>query len=74
MSGIAIGCIVMFCGVFFSSQRIIGIGTALLGITILLLPMVTPETIAIFGYRKSKIIARAAGVLLLLISVWIFYE
>lgn len=41
------------------------------GLTVIGLPLATPETIGWLGYRPARRLARALGVLLVLVGIWI---
>ncbi len=71
IAGIIIGFLIMFCGVLFNNNFVIGIGIMLMGSIILLLPFTTPETIAFLGYYKSKIIGRILGILMIVVGIWV---
>lgn len=68
--GIILGSLVMFWGVFSGSSLKTGFGIVLMGITVILLPFTTPETIAALGYQRSKLIGRFLGILLILVGIW----
>nr|WP_295280056.1 hypothetical protein [uncultured Blautia sp.] len=53
-----------------SKALIIRIGIMTMGIDIVLLPFATPETIALLGYQKSKLIGRMLGILLIVVGIW----
>ena len=42
-----------------------------MGIDIVLLPFATPETNALLGYRKSKLLGRMLGILLIAVGIWV---
>ena len=63
---------VMFYGVISNNNVfIIGIGITTMGIDIVLLPFATPETNALLGYRKSKLLGRMLGILLIAVGIWV---
>ena len=43
----------------------------ILGITVVLFPFTTPETIALFGNKKSRFIGRILGMLLIAVGIWV---
>lgn len=70
--GIIWGFLVMFYGIISNNNVfIIGIGIMTMGIDIVLLPFAAPETIAFLGYRKSKLIGRMLGILLIAVGIWV---
>lgn len=71
--GIVVGFLVMLGGVLSSSDFVIGTGILLMGFVVVLLPFTTPETTALFGYQKSKIIGRFLGVLLVIVGMGVGY-
>ena len=63
---------VMFYGIISNNNVfIIGIGITIMGIDIVLLPFATPETNALLGYRKSKLLGRMLGILLIAVGIWV---
>ena len=50
---------------------LIGAAIGLMGLTVIGLPLTTPETIGWLGYRPARRLARALGVLLVLVGIWI---
>lgn len=71
IGGIIIGIIVMFLGVFSNNVFAIGAGIIIDGITIIFLPLPTPETVALLGYRRSKIVGRMLGILVIIAGIWV---
>ena len=72
-AGVIIGLLTMFIGVFLSNPVIIGSGIILVGITILLLPFTTPETISILGYKSARIVGRVLGIVVIVVGIWVGY-
>ena len=68
--GIILGFLVMFYGVVSSRNCMIGGGIIVMGITVVLLPFTTPETIALFGNKKSRFIGRILGMILIAVGIW----
>ena len=56
-------------GVYSGEFLWLRVGMGLFGVTFLIFPFPTPETIQMLGYRKSRIIARAAGVILIALGI-----
>ena len=48
-----------------------GIGIAVMGIDVVLLPFTTPETAAFWGYEKAKFVGRILGVVLVAVGIWV---
>ncbi len=71
--GIIIGFLVMLYGVFSNRDLIIGCGIADMGIVVAVLPFATPETGALLGYRKSRIVGRILGILLIVVGMWVAF-
>lgn len=69
--GIVIGFLVMFWGIISGSSLKMGFGIGLMGITVTLFPFTTPETTAILGYERAKLVGRLLGVLLIIVGAWI---
>lgn len=68
--GLAIGAAIMFFGALMGKNIATGIGIIIMGITVIILPYTTPETIGLLGYKKAEIAGRLLGVLLALVGVW----
>lgn len=71
VSGILIGFVTMFCGILAQKEKIIGAGILIMGVDAVLFPFVTPETAALLGYQKSKILGEIMGVLMVLAGIWV---
>ena len=70
--GIILGFVVMFYGIISNNNVfIIGIGIIVMGITVVLLPFTTPETIALFESKKSRFIGRILGMILIAVGIWV---
>ena len=69
--GIILGFLVMFYGITLNSDFIIGIGIIVMGIDVVVLPFTTPETTTFLGYRKSKVVGRILGILLIAVGLWV---
>ena len=69
--GIILGFLVMFYGIISNSSFLIGIGSIVMGIDVVLFPFTTLETTAFWGYQKSKFVGRIAGILLIAVGIWI---
>lgn len=70
--GIIIGFIIVVISVLMqNNNNLMSIGLMTMGITITIFPFCTPDTIKLVGYKKSKIIGRILGLVLILISLWI---
>ena len=69
--GIAAGVFLVLAGVFVAWTPLIGAAIGLMGLTVIGLPLATPETIGWLGYRPARRLARALGVLLVLVGIWI---
>lgn len=71
ISGIVLGFLVMFYGIISNGSFLIGIGSIVMGIDVVVLPFTTPETTAVLGYQKSKLVGRVAGILLIAVGIWV---
>ena len=69
--GIILGFLVMFYGIVSNSRFLIGMGSIVMGIDVVLFPFTTPETTAFLGYQKSKFVGRIAGILLIAVGIWV---
>ena len=56
-------------GVYSNNFLWVRVGIVLFGITFVILPFPTPETFVMLGYRKSKMMARIAGVILIALGI-----
>ena len=70
LAGILLGIGVLFAGVFSQRDPLMGGGLLLLGATVVLLPLATPETVALLGWRRARLLARVLGLVLLGMGVW----
>ena len=68
--GIILGFLVMFYGIISNSRFLIGMGSIVMGIDVVLFPFTTPETTAFLGYQKSKFVGRIEGILLIAVGIW----
>lgn len=75
--GITVGVIVMFIGAFHSDpiwqSRLVGGGMFELGTIIVLFPYCTPQTYALFGFKKAKRIGRMLGMVMEWIGILIYF-
>ena len=70
--GIALGFFIILYGIALSNRAsAIGIGIIVMGIDVVLLPFTTPETAALLGYQKSKLVGRLLGILLIAVGIWV---
>ena len=69
--GIILGFLVMFYGIISNSRFLVGMGSIVMGIDVILFPFTTPETTAFLGYKKSKFVGRIAGILLIAVGIWV---
>ena len=60
----------MFWGVISGSRLKTGFGMVMIGIAVVVLPFTTPETIAVLGYQRSKLMGRFLGILLIIVGIW----
>lgn len=70
-SGIVLGFLVMFYGIISNGSFLIGIGSIVMGIDVVLFPFTTPETTAFLGYQKSKLVGRIEGIVLIAVGIWV---
>lgn len=75
--GIAIGVIMLFIGAYYPDEvwqsRLVGGGMFALGTIIVLFPYCTPQTYAMFGFKKTKLIGRFLGMITELIGLAIYF-
>lgn len=71
--GIMVGFLIMFYGILSNNTAIIGAGIILMGMIVAALPFTTPETIALLGYQKSKIVGKILGILLMITGIWVSF-
>lgn len=69
--GIVVGFLIMLCGVVSNKDFTMGVGIALMGIVVVLFPFTTPDTVAILGYPKSKLVGRILGLILIIVGIWV---
>lgn len=68
--GIVVGFLIMLYGVVSNREFTLGVGIVLMGIVVVLFPFTTPDTIAILGYAKSKLVGRILGLILIIVGIW----
>ena len=70
--GIALGFLIILYGIALGNRSsAIGIGIIVMGIDVVFLPFTTPETAALLGYQKSKLVGRLLGILLIAVGIWV---
>ena len=70
--GIVLGFFIILYGVALNNHTsTIGLGIIVMGIDIVLFPFTTPETTALLGYQKSKLVGRLLGILLIAVGIWV---
>ena len=70
--GIALGFLIILYGIALGNHAsAIGIGIIVMGIDVVLFPFTTPETAALLGYQKSKLVGRLLGILLIAVGIWV---
>lgn len=74
VAGILLGFMIMFWGVCSMDHRLTGIGILLMGLLITLFPFTTPDTVLMLGYKRSKTAGRAAGIVTVLVGIWLMYR
>lgn len=67
--GIMIGVITLFIGVFRQNDGDAGYGMLIIGMTLILLPLTTPDTVKIFGYKKARTIGRLLGLFCIIFGI-----
>jgi hypothetical protein len=70
--GIVSGLVLAVLGGFNRALRPAGV--LVLGLTVLLFPFVTPQTVQIFGLRKGMMLGRLLGVILLVMGLTLFIK
>lgn len=75
--GIISGTVVMIVGIFVAimtdSYFMTAVGIAMLGLTLILTPVATPETVEKLGYKKSGLLVRISGIPVVLLGFLILY-
>ena len=61
--GIGIGILILFIGAITGREGAEAGGLFLTGITILVFPLTTPETVKWLGYKRAKVVGRILGIL-----------
>lgn len=69
--GIVIGVVALFLGSFQQSDFYVGSGMIIIGITIVLWPLTTPETMKMLGYKKARILGRILGIMCFIFGIGI---
>jgi hypothetical protein len=71
-AGIVSGLVLAVLGGFNRALRPAGV--LVLGLTVLLFPFVTPQTVKIFGLRKGMMLGRLLGIILLVMGGILFFR
>lgn len=61
--GIGIGILILFIGAITGREGAEAGGLFLTGITVLVFPLTTPETVKWLGYKRAKVVGRILGIL-----------
>ena len=71
MGVIGVAMLIIIFGGLFIGPLMTGIGCIILGLGVLIWPFCTPETVRMFGYQRSRVLARILAVLCILLGAWI---
>ena len=72
IAGMLAGFCVMLAGVLFLSDAVIALGILFMGGVVIAFPFTTPETNALLGCQKARVLGRALGVLLVAVALWMW--
>ncbi len=72
LAGIVSGLVLAVLGGFTRTLRLAGV--FVIGLTALLFPFVTPQTVKIFGLRRGMMLGRLLGVILLVLGLSLFLK
>ena len=72
MIGIVSGLVLAVLGGFSRALRPAGV--LVIGLTVLLFPFVTPQTVQIFGLQKGMLLGRVIGIILVVMGVILFFK
>lgn len=62
--GMAIGFAVMLYGVLTGNDAVTGTGIGLMGVTVVIFPLTTPDTGGLLGYQRARAAGRISGIVL----------
>lgn len=62
--GMVIGFVVMLYGTLTRNNAVTGTGIGLMGATVVIFPLTTPDTSSLLGYQRARTVGRILGILL----------
>ena len=68
--GMIAGILILMYGGIMDVSEAMGVGAIIIGMTFLFMPFLPTGTVKSMGYRRSRMLGRMAGVVMLVMGIW----
>ena len=68
--GMIAGILILIYGGIMDVSEAMGVGAIIIGMTFLFMPFLPTGTVKSMGYRRSRMLGRMAGVVMLVMGIW----
>lgn len=68
--GMIAGILILIYGGIMNVSEAMGVGAIIIGMTFLFMPFLPTGTVKSMGYRRSRMLGRMAGVVMLVMGIW----
>ena len=68
--GMIAGILILIYGGIMNGSEAMGVGAIIIGMTFLFMPFLPTGTVMSMGYRRSRMLGRVAGVIMLVMGIW----
>lgn len=68
--GVIAGILILIYGGIMDVSEAMGVGAIIIGMTFLFMPFLPTGTVKSMGYRRSRMLGRMAGVVMLVMGIW----
>ncbi|MDO4923062.1 MAG: DUF2116 family Zn-ribbon domain-containing protein [Peptococcaceae bacterium] len=68
--GMIAGILILIYGGIMNVSEAMGVGAIIIGMTFLFMPFLPTGTVKSMGYRRSRMLGRVAGVIMLVMGIW----
>ena len=68
--GMIAGILILIYGGIMDVSEAMGVGAIIIGMTFLFMPFLPTGTVKSMGYRRSRMLGRVAGVIMLVMGIW----
>lgn len=69
--GMIAGILILIYGGIMDVSEAMGVGAIIIGMTFLFMPFLPTGTVKSMGYRRSRMLGRMAGVVMLVMGIWV---